>query len=207
VTLLANKPEESIIVGDKRNERWPVCRCALESHHFQTGEKVNRWPKTCLSYYIANRGTGELSPAEWDAAIHRAFESWARVSPLRFSHTDDRLEADLLLDVARTNLYSLEIPPGLFGWAMMPRGDNFDGQLTAMFVTDAFRAVGETHREKSVLLQSVMAHEIGHLLGLEHSSPVTALMQPYYRPALVKPHKVDDIPRILELYPDNPFWN
>lgn len=207
MTLLANKPHESGIVDDKRNKHWPTYRCGLGSHHFQTGEEVNCWHKASLSYYIANRADNELGPAEWDASIHRAFESWARVSPLRFSRTEDRQEADLLLDVYRTNWHSLEIPPDVYGWATMPTGDKFDGPLTATFVVDAFRAAGETPQQKSVFLQTVMAHEIGHLMGLTHASPNTALMQPFYQPALVEPHEVNDIPRICELYPYSPFWN
>ena len=202
---VTSKPDESITVEDTQNERCAICWCAFQPHLFQTGEAVNRWRKTSLSYCIANRSVGELSPAGWDAAIERAFDSWARVSPLRFSRTEDRLEADLLLDVTRTNWYSQQTHGGVLGWAMMPRGDNFDGQLTAMFVADGFWSAGETRREKSVFLQAVMAHEIGHLLGMDHTIPQTALMYPYYRPSLVTPHDVDDIPRIGELYPYSPY--
>ena len=183
----------------KRKKRKAICRCAMEPHLYQT-DQVNRWGKTSLRYCIANRDIGELKPIEWNAAVHRAFDSWAKISPLQFARTEDPRKAELLLGVSKSDKHFFDGPLGVLGWAIMPRGDAFSGKLISMLDAKEFWSAGDSRREKSVLLQNVMAHEIGHLLGLYHSGAQTALMYPYYQAGVAVPQEVDDIPRIRKLY-------
>ena len=52
--------------------------------------------------------------------------------------------------------------------------------------------------DSGIILRSVACHEIGHLLGLDHSNDKNALMYPYINDAL-KPRD-DDIIKIQKLY-------
>ena len=58
----------------------------------------------------------------------------------------------------------------------------------------------KNREEKGTLLRNVAAHEIGHILGLSHSSVNSALMAPYYDPNVDRPQQNDDVTRIQQLY-------
>ena len=85
---------------------------------------------------------------------------------------------------------------GVLAWAQLPVGRNFDGRLLSMF--DTAELWTDDPAATGTLLQSVAAHEIGHLLGLRHSDDKNALMYPYISDAKIP--QGDDISRIRALY-------
>ncbi|KAK6139261.1 hypothetical protein DH2020_026995 [Rehmannia glutinosa] len=139
----------------------------------------------------------------------RAFERWSEVTPLTFTETTSFSRADL-----RIGFFS-----GDHG-----DGEPFDGVLGTL--AHAFAPpVGRFHLDgeenwvidgdfmgsspmSAIDLESVAVHEIGHLLGLGHSSVEDAIMYPTISSGTRKVELAnDDVMGIQELYGSNPNYN
>tara|TARA_Y100000310_G_scaffold238042_1_gene241358 strand:- start:231 stop:833 length:603 start_codon:yes stop_codon:yes gene_type:complete len=157
--------------------------------------RKSKWGKNSLSYHMYARDTGELSKEEWDKEFRLAFDAWSEITPLVFQETDSYSGADIIVSVGRRRRESFGRSGGVLAWAGMPSGKNYDGQLLTKFdMAENWVLPGNS----GIVLRSVACHEIGHLLGLDHSNDEKALMYPYINNAL-KPRE-DDITKIQKLY-------
>jgi predicted Zn-dependent protease len=100
--------------------------------------------------------------------VQSAFEEWDALRlPVRFSFTTDSSEADI--HVTFIDHFEEEIS-GRTKWA---RDDNW-------WITDANIVLAVYHREGSMLdnesMHAMSLHEIGHLLGLDHTMDSTSIM-------------------------------
>lgn len=177
-------------------------RQSQEEGEIPVDPPVVRWGKRDLAYCIVNRDKREIRPAFWDYEVEGAFRDWSAVCDLTFERVGDPEIADILMGAAKGPEHFFDGPRGILAWAYLPTSDNFQGRLVSMFDKDERWSLSP-YKEGSVFFRAVVAHEIGHLLGLRHSIEPTALMFPYYRPSLWTPQEVDDISRIRDLYPED----
>lgn len=152
---------------------------------------------THLTYHIFNRDN-DFEAIAWDAEIARSFDSWAKVTNLSFELSDDITSCDIIIGSSGRRRSGFGRDGGVLAWAQLPSNREFDGQLWSMF--DSAENWTLSPEEQGILFRAVCAHEIGHLLGLGHSSFETALMYPYYNTHVEVPQIIDDIPRIQKLY-------
>jgi predicted Zn-dependent protease len=176
-------------------KRIPRCRCGVRVHNKELAQP-DRWGKKHLTYFMLGRDTRDMDLEIWDAQFKLAFESWSEVCPLTFSQVDSQREADFIIGVSRRRKLGFGKSGGILAWAQMPPYRNFDGQLLTVFDLAEDWVVPE--EKGGIILRTVAAHEIGHLLGLYHSEDETALMYPYLNDALNP--RADDIEKIQLLY-------
>ncbi|KAM8813873.1 interstitial collagenase [Rhynchonycteris naso] len=133
-----------------------------------------RWENTHLTYRIENY-TPDLPREDVNNAIKKAFQLWSNVTPLTFTKVSEG-QADIMIS---------------FVWR--DHGDNspFDGpggNLAHAFQPGP-RLGGDVHFDEEEVwtsdfrnynLYRVAAHELGHSLGLSHSTDIGALMYPSY---------------------------
>lgn len=151
-----------------------------------------RWRKTSLRYFIQKRVP---NLPEVDELIELAWQDWMTVANFKIVPTDAAADADIIISTGTGRADGFDGPSGTLAWAYLPNGT--DGQLLCRF------DLGETwikEAGRGILFRNVACHEFGHLLGLEHSRVSSALMAPFYSPAVVSPRATDDIPRIQALY-------
>lgn len=184
-------PGEDVDESVLRAMAWP--RCGLPDHRLVTAE--SRWRKRTLTYHVAGYVPG-LSRQDQEDLIALAWRDWIAVADLTASRAANAASADIVIGTGRGPGQGFDGPAGTLAWAQLPKGD--DRQLMMRFDVDELWV--RSGSDRGILFRNVACHEIGHLLGLDHSSVRTALMAPYYAPGVAAPQANDDVVQIRALY-------
>ena len=188
-------------VGPKtlRAMTQPRCGCP-DAFTSEAREYIRKWAKKELSYYIKNRDK-DLPTNTWDDIIEQSFDAWASISLLKFYRVNRSSSANFIIDVGSGSRSNFDGPGRTLAWAYLPPRNNYNGQLLMKF--DTAETWVDLNSTRGIRLLNVATHEVGHLLGLEHSKIKTALMAPYYNRNIIKPQNNDDVKRIVALYGKN----
>ncbi|KAJ9683511.1 hypothetical protein PVL29_019192 [Vitis rotundifolia] len=151
-----------------------------------------RWPagQTHLLYSLDSGSHPEAADA-----VAKAFGTWAAVSHFTFERISDPTVANIKISFQirdHGDGMPFDGPGGTLAHAAPPTEGifHFDGDETW--------AIGAV--ANSIDLQTVATHEIGHLLGLGHSSVEAAIMYPSISRGATKGLNQDDIDGIRALY-------
>ena len=157
----------------------------------------SKWNKTTLKYYIYN-SSSHLTTTERENAIRSAFALWSDKSTLSFIQVYNPNQADIKIKWEKGNHgdgYPFDGNTGILAHAFYPppAGGNYAGHLH--FDDDENWSINGS----GIDLITVAAHEIGHLLGIEHSNVSSALMYPYYT-GIKRQLDNDDCLAVWDLY-------
>ncbi|XP_030634381.1 collagenase 3-like [Chanos chanos] len=186
-------------LDSKTLELMSMPRCGVPDvvaySHFP---KDPKWTTNLVTFRIVNY-TPDLKKEDVDRALHNALQVWSKVTPLKFKKLHDGI-ADIMISFGARehgDHNPFDGPDGLLAHAYPP-GNGIGGD--AHFDEDETWTVDS--RNYNLFL--VAAHELGHALGMGHSSDPGALMYPVYEYAQGFPLSEDDIKGIQSLYGPNP---
>lgn len=163
----------------------------------------SRWPTTGLRYGFGSF-TGDLGQAEVQSAIRQAATLWSTVTPLTFREVGIGEGPEIRIEFASGDHgdgagNAFDGPSGVLAHAFFPppNGGDIAGD---MHFDDAETWTASLPVPAGGFdLVTVAAHELGHALGLDHSSDGRALMFPNYS----GPHRFlapDDVAGIQTIY-------
>ncbi|KAF2316179.1 hypothetical protein GH714_041520 [Hevea brasiliensis] len=152
-------------------------------------------PKWPASKYSLTYGFLPRTPSRAMDPVARAFQTWAANTHFRFARVQDYTTADIKIGFHRANHgdgNSFDGRGGILAHAFAPQDGRFH------YDADETWAVGAT--QGAYDLETVALHEIGHLLGLGHSSVEGAIMFASISSGSTKGLHSDDIQGIRALY-------
>uniref|UniRef100_A0A0E0K0V5 Peptidase metallopeptidase domain-containing protein n=1 Tax=Oryza punctata TaxID=4537 RepID=A0A0E0K0V5_ORYPU len=167
------------------------------------------WPpfRRNLRYAITATSATSIDRATLSAVFARAFSRWAAATRLQFTEVASASDADITIGFYSGDHGDGEAfdgPLGTLAHAFSPTDGRFH-----LDAAEAWVASGDLSTSSSfgtaVDLESVAVHEIGHLLGLGHSSVPDSIMYPTIRTGTRKVDlESDDVLGIQSLYGTNP---
>lgn len=177
----------------------------LGVQHYSTFPGSPRWRKKNLTYAINSAALSpDVSLVDTEIVIDTAFATWAAVISLSFTRIQSLTTADIRVSFDSLNHGDGNAFDGQFGvlaHAFAPSDGrlHFDQQESWSLNVNRPTSVGDFD------LVSVAVHEIGHLLGLEHSAVQDAIMYPSISALTAKQSlSADDIAGAQALYGVNP---
>lgn len=164
-----------------------------------------KYTETDLTFAFVN-STSDLATDRQREIITEAFSAWAAVSPLRFTEVSPGASPDFPIAFERGNHGD--------GSPFDDGGNSFTGNNTlahaffpppcggpfsGAFHLDEFETWADAASPGAIRLLNVSIHEIGHLLGLDHSNVRDAIMFAFYADD-VDSLRQDDIAGIQAIY-------
>ncbi|KAK4740809.1 hypothetical protein SAY87_024397 [Trapa incisa] len=180
------------------------------NRHYTFFQGMPRWerpnPVTLTYAFSPQHMTDQLSSADIRAAFTRAFARWARVIPVQFEESPTYETADVRIGFHSGDHGDGQPFDGVLGvlaHSFSPEDGRLHLDADETWVLD----FGTVQAHNAVDLESVATHEIGHVLGLGHSSLKEAVMYPILRPRTTKVDLAnDDVEGVQALYGPNPAF-
>ncbi len=156
---------------------------------------TSRWSTTGLTYRLANVLPGLDEQMQRDA-VAQAFALWAEASQLSFTSVEAGADVTISFEEGdHGDAFPFDGVGSNLGHAFFP-GSGMPGEVH-LCATENW-VIGEA-QEDEIDLFTVLVHEIGHALGVEHSLSEEAVMGPSYKSS-IDALAMDDIDSIQKLY-------
>ncbi|CAG9760054.1 unnamed protein product [Ceutorhynchus assimilis] len=180
--------EQTGVIDNRTVELMASLRCGVPdivSRRKKRYAVLDGWNKRHITYYISN-WSSKLGEEVVARNIQRALDVWGGYGRLTFSRSYSQ-DADIIVAFGRGyhgDRFPFDGPGLVLAHAFFPSGtDRPDSAGDIHFDDDESwvdLSSGKTEQDGTDFF-TVAIHELGHSLGLQHSSVETSVMFPYYK--------------------------
>jgi hypothetical protein len=168
-----------------------------------------------VSYWINEKGSSQITNGSEFAAVQAAFQTWANVPTANVQLVYRGTTSASSVGLDGINLISFADTTTPLGSSTIAatysffRNEILDDGLIHLVAGEAdivfnpalpFSTSGEQNKYD---IQSILTHEIGHFLGLDHSALISSVMGPFGTTSVLDQRTLayDDVAGISEIYP------
>ncbi|XP_049808976.1 stromelysin-1-like [Schistocerca nitens] len=189
-------------ISDETLELINKPRCGVEDHALSFTSHIDKWNKKNIKWYY----TG--SSKRMKELTEIAFNTWKEHTDLIFE--EDQSNCDIIISNKRRThrketsgqhfcSKSFDGKGGVLGHAFYPDINNNAVEIHMDQDEDWYFEIDVNTPKEKINFYAVLVHEIGHTLGLAHSTANTSIMYPIYNSSNIELSK-DDILGIQSLY-------
>jgi hypothetical protein len=171
-----------------------------ELARLRTGHALVRWKTTQLTWRLVNT-LAQFERSEQEDAARRAFAAWAERSALTFEQVTGEALINISFETGdHGDAYPFEGADGVLGHAFFPQ--SAQPGVIHLNREKNWTLDGAAAGDDQIDLFTALLHEIGHVLGLEHTQAAEAVMFAGYQ-ASREALGDEDIAAIRQLYGDD----
>jgi hypothetical protein len=144
-----------------------------------------RWEQRVITYSI------DKTSSRYRKILQQTMKNWSEVAPISFFEVSpEQAQLTIKLDKCGGPV------SGILASTTITIADGFIRHADVIINGREFKWLGRRGYD----LESVVCHELGHALGLQHVEERVALMYPTFDPGTARLYSLDDIQGILALY-------
>lgn len=191
------------IFDEPTRDMMSLARCGFPDVLGPAFTTTCTWNRDTLTYAFA-AGTGDLAGDVERDGVRRAFATWSASCQLAFREVGTADAPDIRIAWTQAQCGDANMTGGVLAHSDYPPGCGFYGNAIPrpLHFDDQENTWSDGAVAGQYDVETIALHEIGHLLGLAHSSVSGAVMFPTVSAnATVRVLSADDVEGIRRLYP------
>jgi len=201
--------------------------CKTDENGCPTSGAKLFWTSRCISYAVNELGTQDLDPEDTRAIIKKTFQAWSDVpcgkdgkagaasmtfqerDPVACKKSEYNKEApNLNVVLFQDDDWKYRGIDGTLAKTSVTYNDEtgeiYDADIEVNAANNTV-TISDDQRKIDYDLQAILTHEVGHFIGVAHSSEASAVMFASYSPGSTAQRKLtdDDVAAVCAIYPPN----